>query len=84
MGWPPTKRGSGTAATTGAFTPATSVTTASGRRPLWPRTAATASATALQGRGDEGDLGVGVVAHGVERPARGPGPAARPGRRRAR
>src|SRR6185437_10096532 len=32
IGWPPTNRGWGTAATTGPFTPATSVTTRSGRR----------------------------------------------------
>ena len=66
IGWPPTKRGSATASTIGAFTLPTSVTTpvvvASARRGLVGH--------GVHRGGDEGDLGRGIVADGVERPQR--------------
>ena len=64
MGWPPTNRGSPTAATTRPFTLPTSVTT-----PDPPASAARASAAIDEHRrAHERDVGLGVVADGVERP----------------
>ena len=63
MGWPPTNRGRSTAATIGAFTDPTSVTTAFG----WSTSAVTAAAGHGADRhGQHHQLGVGVGADCVD------------------
>ena len=70
IGWPPTKRGSSTCATTGPFTPATSVTTPSAPA----RASAAASATAPAGVATKVTAALGSVPISIEHPElQGPG-----------